>query len=244
MTTVNMIASPFGAIPNRETCDFCGKPLKKTSITVMGKTFDNLPCYGSCGCEESAKRLTSHVRGGDRHKRSLYAQAGIGPEYIGAAMECSEYVKAVLKGRNVFITGENGVGKSILASSIAKRLLDKGEKVLFVNAAIESQRIKNGFDSDGAALWERMCEAGVLVIDDLGKGKPTEWDASMWYTIAEARNAARLPTVVTTNYDGGDLVERLTVNGDDSTARAIVSRFRGGACTAVVHSEDHRLKRV
>lgn len=141
----------------------------------------------------------------------------------------------------MFITGDNGNGKSMLAAAVAMRLIDEGVAALFVNAAIQSQLIRNGFDRGGGGLWERMCEAPALVIDDLGKGKPTEWDCSMWYTVAEARNAARLPTVTTSNYDGGELIERLTVEGDDSTARAIVSRLRGGAVTVKTSGQDLRL---
>lgn len=190
----------------------------------------------------NAERKAERERQGRDSKADRYSRAGIGLEYQSAEADCSEFVEAVRGGRSVFVVGGNGNGKSMLAAAIAMRLMDAGVAVLFVNAAIESQLIRNGFDAGGSGRWERMCSVPVLVLDDLGKGNPTEWEASMWYTVAEARNAARLPTVTTSNYDGGELIGRLTVGGDDSTAKAIVSRLRGGALTVKTDGGDMRMR--
>lgn len=240
MTTQSMIASPIGAMPYTGECPYCHKPLKKTSVMIGSRVFDGLPCYGSCGCERSMMDLKPKPEK-PPSRAELYARAGIGSEYRQAKARCEEHVRAVLEGRNVFIVGANGNGKSMLAAAIAMRLIDLGKGVLFVNAAIEAQAIKNGFGTVTPDRRGSMCKAPVLVLDDLGKGNPSEWDSSLWYTVAEARNADGLPTITTTNYDGGELVARLTANGDDSTARAIVSRLRGSALTVKMRGHDMRL---
>ena len=239
MTTRSMIASPVGPVPNVTTCPYCKRPLKRFEADLFGKHF-SLPCWGSCGCERS-KRDTDPPKPKPLTASEKYARAGIGQEYQALRVPCSEYVKAVREGRNVFISGDNGNGKSVLAASIAMSLIDQGASVRFVNAAIEAQAIKNGFGHGGTDSYERMAETPILVLDDLGKGNPTEWESSLWYSVAEARNAARLPTIVTSNYDGGELIGRLTAKGDESTALAIVSRLRGGALTVRMRGRDMRL---
>ena len=241
MTTANTISDPFALIDAKYVCEYCGKPLKTTSVEVNGRVYGDLPCWGSCGCEPSQ-------HDGDQPERTMtkeerYARAGIGAEYQKSVGESAEFQEALRHRRNVLVAGPNGTGKSMLAARTAMDMVDQGEDVLFVNAASEAEHIKRSFDGEGNDHWERMCDAGYLFVDDFGKGNPTEWEASMWYAVFEARYSAGLPTMVTTNYGGGELISRLTVNGDDSTARAIVSRIRGGALTKRMEGSDMRLSR-
>lgn len=239
MTAIpNTTASTYAFTPTGEACPHCGKPLKTVSVTVFGKTLEDMPC--ACECGDSTRKADSGLEKAPTNAER-YMRAGIGAEYRGRRMPCAEYVQAVKDGRNVFITGGNGSGKSTLAASVAMEFIDRGAKVRFVNAAIEAQAIKSGFGSYGADASERMMKVPVLVLDDLGKGNPTEWEATLWYSVAEARNAGGLPTIVTSNYDGGDLVKRLAAGRDDSTARAIVSRLRGGAVIKKMQGRDMRL---
>ena len=200
------------------------------------------PRYASCGCKASREKYESSDRKRPLGSAERYARAGIGREYQHAEGDFSEQVSALVGGRNVYVVGPNGTGKSMLVARVAMDLIGLGEDVLFVNAASEAESMKRSFDGNGSDRWMRMCDAGFLVVDDLGKGNPTEWSGDMWYTVVEARSAAGLPTLVTTNYDGGKLIAWLTPNGDDSTARAIVSRLRGGALTVKTGGPDRRLK--
>jgi DNA replication protein DnaC/primosomal protein DnaI len=65
----------------------------------------------------------------------------------------------------------------------------------------------------------------LLVLDDLGKGKQTEWSVALLYRLVNRRYEDMLPTVYTSQYDLEALQERLTVNGDKDTAEAIVDRL-------------------
>lgn len=234
LITANTINPEAGNV-----CEHCGAPRKRKSIQLLGRKYDVLL---SCDCSTASRERDENVTEQPR-KAEKYKHAGIGPEYQASTAECAEQVEAVKHGRNVFITGANGCGKSMLAAAIGMSLIDQGYTVLFVNAAIAAQAIRSTYSGEGdSSLWERMCNAPALIIDDLGKGNPTEWDSSIWYTVAEARNAAGIPTVVTTNYTGGELVKRLTANNDDSTARATVSRLRGGALVVKMSGADMRLR--
>ena len=169
-----------------------------------------------------------------------YESAGIPTEYQHIHLECAAYAEAIREGRNVFICGEKGTGKTTLAASVAMCLIDEGVKVKFVNAAIEAARLKPDLSSQWAA-YARMVTAPVLVLDDLGKGVPTDWEATFWCSVVEARDYSNLPTLTTSNYDGAELIHRLTVNRDVSTAKAIISRLRRGAVTIKTEGHDMRL---
>ena len=45
--------------------------------------------------------------------------------------------------------------------------------------------------------------------------QPTEWGSAKIYAIINARYEAYMPTIVTTNYGGAELVERMTPKGAD-----------------------------
>lgn len=223
-------------------CEFCGKELEVYEFECLGRKYKAID---SCNCEASKIARGETERQPSMNSRdrmdARYEAAGIGDMYRTASAKCSEYVSAVKSGRNVFIYGPNGSGKSTLAASIAKKLVDLGDDVLFVNACIAVKRMQASISGEPTDVFERMCSVPYLIIDDLGKGNPTEWDSSVWYAVAEARNMACLPTIVTTNYSGSELIVRLTAKGDDSTAKAIVSRFRGGASVVKVDGADRRV---
>ena len=230
MTTAHTIVSG-------EVCPYCGAPLMVGVAELFGKEVRmNL----ACSCPKARAEYDPPKPTEPPTQAELYERAGIPPEYQGIRLGCEPYIKAMREGRNVFLCGENGTGKTTLAASVAMALIDEGKAARFVNAAIEAARIKGDFSIQGYE-YDRMATAPVLVLDDLGKGVSTDWEVSLWYSVAEARNAAKLPTLTTTNYDGGDLIRRLTVGGDDSTARAIVSRLRLGALTLKTQGRDMRL---
>lgn len=78
---------------------------------------------------------------------------------------------------------------------------------------------------------ERMKEVPLLVLDDLGAEKPSEWAQERVYTVVNRRDAEGLSTVVTTNYTFDQLVDRV--------GPRIASRMH--CLTAVdMTSADHR----
>lgn len=72
---------------------------------------------------------------------------------------------------------------------------------------------------------DRYAGTGLLCIDDFGKERATEWSLPIIFTIINKRSANLKPTIVTTQLTGKQIIERLTVDGNSETARAIVSRL-------------------
>ena len=77
-----------------------------------------------------------------------------------------------------------------------------------------------------------ISNARLLIIDDLGTHKPSDWAAEQLYMLFDTRTQ---PVIATSNYDLGELSERL---GHER----LVSRLIGLAAQIKVSGEDWRLK--
>ena len=138
--------------------------------------------------------------------------------------------------RSLYIAGDVGTGKTFLASCLCCDLIRRGHRLLWRNVSDVLRAIRAAFDDrkiKEADVIASFIKPRVLVLDDLGKERPTEWALEQLFSIINARYDARLPLIVTTNYGSADLVRRLTPRADasgyadDTTAHAIVDRLRG-----------------
>lgn len=100
--------------------------------------------------------------------------------------------------------GPPGVGKTHLAVSILKALiLEHGVQGKFVDFFQLLSDIRHGYSQDLSeqAIINPYVHAPMLVIDELAKGRNTEWELTMLDQIISSRyNAADKVTVFTTNY--------------------------------------------
>ena len=122
-----------------------------------------------------------------------------------------------------------GAGKSHVAAAIANQLLGKGIAVIFLTERHIFQRIRKTYSQNGgdeAEVMEIFESVPLLVIDDVGKEKPSAWSLSTLYAIIDGRYEKALPTIITTNFDTKDLKIRITPDGGDETAAsAIIDRL-------------------
>ena len=107
------------------------------------------------------------------------------------------------------------------------RALDDGMTARFTtfdDLLRECKATFQGIETEQSVI-SRYANTGMLCIDDMGKERVTEWSLPILFGIINKRSMNCKPTIVTTQCNGRQLVERMTVNGDSETARAIVSRF-------------------
>ena len=81
----------------------------------------------------------------------------------------------------------------------------------------------------------------LLVIDDLGKEKPTEWVLEKLFLIVNNRYNNYLPIVITTNYKRNQLRERLCINKNYSIVDSIISRLYEMCGGIEIKDDDHRM---
>lgn len=89
------------------------------------------------------------------------------------------------------------------------------------------------------AAWEL---ADLLVLDDVGQGRPGQWDASQVFRLVDARWRSMRPTIFTSNLTLPEWGQRLA-QVSESTARAVVSRVAGSCDQLVCGGIDRRIRR-
>jgi len=128
------------------------------------------------------------------------------------------------------LTGTYGTGKTHLAAAICHELIKQGYQPIFGTMITLLGKIKATYSDDESAETEERIintylNCDLLIIDDLGKEKVSEWTLEKLYYVINSRYEDCLPIVITTNYDPEKLVRRLTVKDNFETAEAIVSRI-------------------
>lgn len=112
------------------------------------------------------------------------------------------------RGRGFVILGNPGAGKTWEAAALARRLLvTHSVPVNFTEAPEFMAALRPSADGGASDIGQFMA-APVLVLDDLGAERTSEWTAEQMFRLADYRNKHCLPTVITSNLDGAQLRER------------------------------------
>jgi DNA replication protein DnaC len=126
----------------------------------------------------------------------------------GALLQARKFVESYpleIDDKGLLITGTIGVGKTHLAVGILKALVaERGANGLFVDYRDLLKQVQNSYNPQVAAtelqILAPVFEAEVLVLDELGASKPTDW---VWDTVAHILNTRyndKRITIITTNY--------------------------------------------
>lgn len=160
--------------------------------------------------------------------------------------EYSEKLANSVERKGLILVGNNGVGKTHLACSIANELIKDGIPIIYGTLINLLAELKNTYDVDNnisemkiIKLYEKV---DLLIIDDLGKEKPSEWGLEKLFTIINSRYENNLPVIITTNYDQNSLINRLSINGEIETAKSIISRLYEMCYLVKIEDRDHRIK--
>ncbi len=118
-------------------------------------------------------------------------------------------------GKGLLFIGSLGTGKTHLAVGVLRRLVqERGARGIFCDYGALIKDIQKSYNPSinitEAEILDPVLTAEVLVLDDLGAQKPTDW---VWDNIALILNTRyndKLTTIVTTNYPdlppaGGEL---------------------------------------
>jgi DNA replication protein DnaC len=121
--------------------------------------------------------------------------------------------------QGLIIEGPIGSGKSYLLGCIANALIDRGIHFRYIVYSDLLQQIRSTYNQDSPEADEKQIlntvqQIPVLLIDDLGTEKATEFASSTLYQIIDHRYREEKPIILSTNYSIKNLKNRFPVMGE------------------------------
>lgn len=195
-------------------CAQCHTP-RQITINVDGRVFRPRVL---CACQNAAQeqreqeRKAQELRDKIQRNRSIglpeplhreytfELDKGYNPELMAKARRyVDSWEQMYPKGMGLLLWGDVGTGKSFAAGCIANTLLDKGVSVMMTNF----NRILNALSGlqwgDRNQYIDDLNQYSLLIIDDLGIERGTEYVLEQVYSVIDSRYRSGKPLIVTTN---------------------------------------------
>ena len=197
-------------------CGVCGNK-KEAFKTFFGNKTVKVPCL--CYCDELERfRAEEAQREAERKNRilRLWSSSMMDVKYKNASFDtftvtpeneknfgyCKRYVEAFSmfadKNQGLLFYGDVGTGKSYAAACIANELINRGITVVMTSFARILGEIRRGAEEE-RSLMQLINSAKLVVFDDFGAERNTEYAMEKIFDILDQRYRSKLPMIITTN---------------------------------------------
>lgn len=223
--TANIVEGDYVGEDNLYYCGKCNKR-KQTVVNILGK--DRLvPCVCKCRAdaikaeEEERKRYELHKEimrmrsvafpEEEMQEWSFANDDNANPLLTTAMKKYVENFSALSKeGKGLLLFGDTGTGKSYLAACVVNALIDKGVPCVMTNFKIIDRAMSESFEGR-QRYFNTLVSQPLLVLDDLGAERKTEYMQDIVFDILDARSMSNKPIIVTTNLTREELLNPISM---------------------------------
>lgn len=137
------------------------------------------------------------------------------------------------EGMGFVMMGNSGTGKTFAANCIINALRDKNNAVFSFTLSAYLNGIKKGYANDGdltdieTKLLRNVRNADLVVIDDIGSEKITEWAQEKVFNLFDEIYRFKVPIIITSNMNGDELSKHLNINGYSKVVDRLLERCKG-----------------
>lgn len=255
MKTSQMCGNPSAM----EKCPFCGKEQQQYVPNVYRLcNCEEMSKYVEQGrnivkIETQIDSLDERIAALEATARSRWEKSNVGKKFRNCTFDtydsmgheaqvkaCMEYAKAFEEndGQGLMLYGTVGTGKTHLAASIGNYIVyELGYDVYFMpfTEFLNTLKLYMNDKSRAEEFMKRLYKADLLIMDDLGKEKYTEWSAEQLFSLLDRRYRECLPVIVTTNFTPKEL--------DGRVDSAVMSRLAGSCKFIRMNGDDYRRKK-
>ncbi|SFC52830.1 ATP-binding protein [Bacillus sp. UNCCL81] len=220
---INQILNTSACDENHEgiTCDHCGTFIPKHRVKISILNIDRW-VQPVCKCMKEIEH--NRIREMENFQKRadierLFSISNLGDKFTQSTLEnfqhregtehafkaTRKYIEEYpnWKQDGLLIWGAYGNGKSHLAAAVTNVLNNKGYIVVFQSVPELLERIKSTFNNDNKEtkqqIMKALLECDLLVLDDIGAEKLTDWVQEVMFNIIDGRYRKKLPIFYTSN---------------------------------------------
>ena len=130
--------------------------------------------------------------------------------YVFAEKYVERFEEMYKKRQGILLWGTVGTGKSFTAACIANELMDRMVPVIMTSFVKILQNIQENPEEE-KTFMNRLNDARLLIIDDLGTERNTDYALEKVYNIIDSRYRAGKPLILTTNMTVKEMQENTDI---------------------------------
>ena len=208
---------PCYIVDGIEYCEKCHSPRQKR-LTILGsERIVNMLC--TCQKEKLENEQSERKRAEEAARVNRNISIGMRDiSYRKMTFEssdtdlkrernyCEQFPKMQEMNTGLMFIGEVGTGKTFRAACIANQLLRNGYTVYMDNITSLCSELQEHF-SDRQEYIRAITQNDLLVLDDIGAERRTEFMIELIYNIIDSRYRAQKPLIITSNITPAEMMK-------------------------------------